>query len=215
MTHVAVVAHAGKGPRDGLKRLREALEREGVHNPLWYEVPKSRKAPAKARKALAAGSDLVIVWGGDGTVQRCVDTLAGTGSALAIIPVGTANLLASSLGMPTEIDEAVRIALHGGRSRLDTGTVNGEHFSVMAGAGFDARMVGEADRAMKDRLGRIAYVWTGARNLGRRPVKVRVKVDGKPFFSGRSSCLLVGNVGEIFGGIKAFPEASPGTAVST
>ena len=163
MTHVAVVAHAGKDPRDGLIRLREALEREGVLDPLWYEVPKSRKAPAKARKAIAAGSDLVIVWGGDGTVQRCVDMLAGTGSALAIIPVGTANLFASSLGLPTEIEEAVHIALHGRRRRLDTGTVNGEHFSVMAGAGFDARMVGEADRAMKDRLGRIAYVWTGAR----------------------------------------------------
>ena len=209
MTHVAVVAHARKGPRDGLTRLREALEREGVHDPLWYEVPKSRKAPAKARKAIAAGSDLVIVWGGDGTVQRCVDVLAGSHAALAIIPVGTANLLASSLGVPTDIDEAVRTAVRGARRRLDTGSVNGEHFSVMAGAGFDARMVGEADRAMKDRLGRVAYVWTGARNLGRSPVKVNVKVDGKSFFKGRTSCLLVGNVGEIFGGLKAFPDASP------
>ncbi len=209
MTHVAVVAHAGKGPRDGLQHLRESLEREGVLAPAWYEVAKSRKAPARARKAIAEGCDLVIVWGGDGTVQRCVDVLAGSHAVLGIIPVGTANLLATSLGVPTDIDEAVRVALHGVRRRLDTGTVNGEHFAVMAGAGFDARMVGQADRAMKDRFGRVAYAWTGARNVGRRPVKVKVKVDGKKFFSGRSTCLLIGNVGEVFGGVKAFPNASP------
>ena len=74
--------------------------REGVDDPLWFEVPKSRKAPKRVRAALDAGADLVIVWGGDGMVQRCIDALAGSDAAIAIIPAGTANLFASNLGIP-------------------------------------------------------------------------------------------------------------------
>jgi YegS/Rv2252/BmrU family lipid kinase len=209
MTTVAVVAHAEKGPAGGLERLRSELARHGVSNPLWYEVKKSRKAPPKVKQALADGADVLFVWGGDGTVQRCIDVVAGSGAAIAIVPVGTANLLATSLGLPTEIDRAVAVGLHGARRTLDTGVINGEHFSVMAGAGFDARTMAEADRNLKGRIGRAAYAWTGARNLSRDPVKARIKVDGKLFFKGRTSCVLVGNVGEVVGSIKAFPEARP------
>jgi diacylglycerol kinase (ATP) len=80
---------------------------------------------------------------------------------------------------------------------------------VMAGAGFDARMISDADRGMKDRLGRAAYVITGIRNLGARGVKATVKVDGTPFYQGKVSCVLAANVGKILGGIEAFPEARP------
>ena len=80
--------------------------RAGVADPLWYEVPKSRKAPKQVKRALAEGAELVLAWGGDGTVQRCIDVLAGTGTPLAIIPAG-ANLLATNLGIPGDIEEAV------------------------------------------------------------------------------------------------------------
>ena len=76
---------------------------------------------------------MLFVWGGDGTVQRCVDATAGAGTTLAVIPAGTANLLARNLGIPRDIAEAVRIGLQGERRALDTGTVNGELFAVMAG----------------------------------------------------------------------------------
>lgn len=92
--------------------------------------------------------------------------MAGGETVLAIPPAGTANLLATNLGIPTDLAEAVRVGLHGVRRGLDTGSVNGEHFAVTAGAGFDARMIQDADRGMKDRIGRAAYAWTGARNLG-------------------------------------------------
>ena len=70
MTTVAVVAHAGKTFDGGLLQLRRELERQGVSDPLWYEVPKSRKAPIQFRRAIKEGAELVFVWGGDGTVQR-------------------------------------------------------------------------------------------------------------------------------------------------
>ena len=135
--------------------------------------------------------------------------MAGTDTVVAILPAGTANLLATNLQIPDDLTGAVRIGLHGDRRRLDTGSVNGEHFTVMAGAGFDARMISEADRRIKDRLGRAAYLYTGMKNLSARRMKATVEVDGERFFKGRVSCVLAGNVGTILGGIKAFPDARP------
>jgi diacylglycerol kinase (ATP) len=206
---VAVVAHARKTLGGGLPELRSLLRRAGVVDPLWYEVPKSRKAPKRARQALDEGAEVIFVWGGDGTVQRCIDALAGTKAVLAILPAGTANLLATNLKIPKDLATAVQIGLTGDRRALDTGSVNGEHFAVMAGAGFDARMIADADRGLKDRLGRAAYLYTGARNLRAPRVKAAVKVDGTPFFKGPVSCVLVGNVGQLIGGVSAFDGARP------
>ncbi|MGH3178703.1 MAG: diacylglycerol/lipid kinase family protein, partial [Streptosporangiaceae bacterium] len=138
---VAVVAHCRKSFGGGLPELRKVLAREGVTDPLWHEVKKSRHAPEYARRAAEQGVDVLFVWGGDGTVQRCIDAVAGMDTAVAILPAGTANLLATNLQIPDDLAQAVRIGLHGDRRRLDTGSVNGEHFTVMAGAGFDARMI--------------------------------------------------------------------------
>ena len=74
------------------------LAREGISDPLWYEVSKSRQAPNRCARS-CRGADVIFAWGGDGLAQRCVDTLAGTDTALAIVPAGTANLLASNLGV--------------------------------------------------------------------------------------------------------------------
>ena len=209
MADVAVVAHAGKTLGGGLPELREILAREGVTDPLWYEVKKSRRAPKYARRAAAQGADVLFVWGGDGSVQRCIDAVAGTDTAVAILPAGTANLLAANLEVPRDLAEAVQVGLHGDRRRLDTGSVNGERFMVMAGAGFDARMIADADRGAKDRMGRAAYVVTGVRNLAARRARTTVKVDGKAFFKGKASCVLAANVGKILGGVEAFPQAQP------
>jgi diacylglycerol kinase (ATP) len=209
VTTVAVVAHASKSLGGGLPELRRLLAAEGVVDPLWYEVDKSRKAPAVLRKALDKGADLVLVWGGDGMVQRAVDTLAGSDVTLGVLPAGTANLFATNLGIAPRLEVAVQVALHGRPRALDVGTLNGERFAVMAGAGLDAVMIGRADRRLKDRLGRMAYVWTGvqaAREAGRQ---LRVRVDGTDWFSGRASCVLLGSFGTLTGGLVAFPDADP------
>jgi diacylglycerol kinase (ATP) len=209
MAKVAVVAHARKSLGGGLRELRELLAREGVTDPLWYEVRKSRKAPKYARRAAAEGADLMFVWGGDGTVQRCLDALTGTSAVVAILPAGTANLLATNLGVPDDLAGAVRVGLHGDRRALDTGSVNGEHFAVMAGAGFDARMIAGAGRGMKDRLGRAAYLYTGATSLFAAGVQTTVEVDGQRWYEGEASCVLAANVGKILGGVEVFPAALP------
>jgi YegS/Rv2252/BmrU family lipid kinase len=206
---IAVIANRRKQLGGGLGELRDLLSDAGHNDVLWYEVSKSRRGRKMARKACKAGASLVFVWGGDGMVQRCVDALAGSDVAIAILPAGTANLLAANLGIPADLPAAARIGLDGGRVRLDLGRVNGEHFAVMAGAGFDAEMIGDADRRLKDRIGRLAYVWTGLKHVRDAAVPVRIRVDGSKWFRGKASCVLVGNVGTIGGGIRAFEEAEP------
>ena len=212
MTKVAVVAHSGKTFGGGLPELHDVLAEEGV-DVLWYEVPKSKHAPKAVRRALGNGAEVVLAWGGDGMQQRCIEVLAGTGVPLGILPAGTGNLLATNLGVPTTVAEAVAVALHGDRRALDTGVCNGEHFAVMAGAGFDALMIKDADRGLKDRIGRAAYLWTGLRNISAAQVHGRVKVDGNLFYEGQLSCVLVGNVAKVFAGIEAFDGASPDDGV--
>jgi len=213
MTLVAVVAHRNKDFGGGLSELRRLLRAESVDEPLWLEVDKSRQAPKRVRRALKQGAGRVLVWGGDGMVQKCSDVLAGTDAIMGILPAGTANLFATNLGIPSDLEGALHVALHGTPRRLDLGTINGEHFAVMAGTGFDARMIKEADGGLKDRIGQAAYVWTGAKALGTPRQATRVRVDGHTWFKGRASCVLVGNVGQIGKGVHAFEDAQPDDGV--
>ena len=186
MTTVAVIAHRKKTFGGGLDELRSVLAHEGVE-PLWYEVPKSKKVPAAAREALAHGADLIFVWGGDGTVQRCLDARrrdrpSPWPSSRPEPPICSRT----NLDIPQDIAEAVRIGLHGHRRQLDLGRMNGEAFGVMAGAGLDALMIRDADRGLKDRAGRLAYVWTGLRNVQRPQGDDDDRRRRQPLVRGRS-----------------------------
>jgi YegS/Rv2252/BmrU family lipid kinase len=210
---VAVVAHQRKTLDGGLDELRRRITDEGVDRLLWFEVPKSRKAPKPVRKAIKAGVDLLLVWGGDGMVQRALDALAtekgGSKIPVAILPAGTGNLLAHNLDIPVSLVEAVHVAFHGRRRQIDLGKLGGEHFGVMAGVGFDGAMINDADRKMKERLGKLAYVWTGLRHLDGEPATAKITIDGTKWFDDEASCVLIGNVSRISGGIKAFDDAKP------
>ena len=205
---VAVVAHAEKQLGGGLPELRRVLERAGVDEPLWYEVPKAKRASEQAQRAIDQGAELVFAWGGDGTVRRCIDVLAGSDARLAVLPAGTANLFATNLAIPEDIERAVAVGLRGDRRMLDVGRFEKERFAVMAGAGFDAAMIRDADD-LKERVGRAAYLWSGSRNLRRKGFGAEIAVDGTDWYEGDATCILLGNLGDIFGGVEVFPDARP------
>jgi diacylglycerol kinase (ATP) len=207
---VAVIAHAGKTFGGGLQELRKVLDAAGHPTPLWYEVQKSKKAPRAIRRAIHDGADLFFIWGGDGMVQRCIDAMADAGCKLpiAILPAGTANLLAQNIGIPNDIAQAVDLGLNGIRQGLDVGVVNGERFAVMAGTGLDAITMRNVSTDQKELLGRLAYFRSGITAIRKDPVLMSICVNGRPWFTGKASCVLVGNVGTITGGIKLFPQAS-------
>jgi diacylglycerol kinase (ATP) len=209
MTRTAVVAHVGKTFGGGLPELRRELERQGVDDPVWLEIEKSKYAPKAVKNALEQRADLIFVWGGDGTVQRCLDTVADTDTKLAIVPAGAANLFARNLGIPQDIGRCVDIGLHGERRRLDVGCFNGERFGVMAGAGFDAAMIQQTGGSLKNHLGRVAYVWSGSQSLRAKPFRAKIAVDGTPWYDDKASCILIGNLGSLFGGVEVFGDADP------
>jgi diacylglycerol kinase (ATP) len=186
-----------------------ALADAGHADPPWAEVPKSKKAPKQVRRLLEDGVDRLLVWGGDGTVRRCIDTIVGEGAHvdLGILPAGTANLLASALGIPMNVRDAVDVALHGDPRPIDIGVMNDEAFAVMAGTGFDALMIRDASNGAKHRLGRLSYVRAGIRHIGTSGTEVKITIDDRAWFKGRAGCVLVGNVGTILGGIEVFPDA--------
>ena len=205
---VAVVAHQKKRLDGDLGALRAALADRGVTDPIWYQVPKSKKAPKKAKKAVEEGAEVLLVWGGDGTVRRCLDAVAGSGVPIGILPAGSANLLANNLGIQEDLESALDTALYGSVRLLDVGVLNDERFAVMAGTGLDAVMVRDADDR-KDRLGRFAYIVSAIKALRTNRVRTTIDVDGDRWFEGWTSCVLVGNVGVVTGGLHVFPDAQP------
>ncbi|MGE0308621.1 MAG: diacylglycerol kinase family protein [Acidimicrobiia bacterium] len=214
MTVVGVIAHERKSVGGGLPELRTRLAEQGFNDPFWRQLSKSKQSPAAVRELIDEGVTTLFTWGGDGTVQRTIDAVVAAGAGdrvdLAVVPAGTANLFAHNLSLPIgDVAAAVDVGLNGHRSCLDVGKVNGEHFAVMAGIGFDAAMIKGADRSLKDRVGRLAYLWTGAKSMTTETTKVVVEVDGAEWFRGKAGCVMCGNVGTLMGGVTAFPNASP------
>ena len=210
---VAVVVHKGKTFGGGLEELRRVLTAVGHPKPLWYEVDKSRRAPKAVKRAVKDGATLLFVWGGDGMVQHCIDALAGADVPVAILPAGTGNLLATSFGIPKDIPKAVEIGLHGTRRGIDVGLMNGERFAAMAGTGFDAIMIRDTSDEAKESVGRLAYFESSLKAMRAKRTRTKIRVDGEVWFKGKASCVLIGNIGTVTGGMKVFPDAAPDDGV--
>jgi YegS/Rv2252/BmrU family lipid kinase len=213
---VAVVFNpvgAGEHAEQRKRELVQALEAAGAGEVLLEETTPEDPGRGPAERAIKERADLVLVAGGDGTVMACVSALAGSQTPLAVLPLGTGNLLATNLGLPTELAEAVEVALHGRRRRVDVGALDDDRFVVMSGIGFDAAMLRDADPSMKSRLGALAYVLSGLRQLRRRSTDYRIALDDSPSFHRLAQGVLVGNLGRLQGGLEVLPGAEPDDGV--
>ena len=154
---------------------------------------------AKIAAERAASYDVVFTLGGDGTAMDVMGALAGKGPPVGILPGGTGNLLARSLGIPLTIRRAVRALATGREARIDLGKLgDGRILGIGAGVGVDATMIAETPRWLKRRLGVLSYVIVGLRSLLRFDAfEVEGLVDGVPFRR-RASAILVANFGTMF-----------------
>ena len=160
-----------------------------------------------------AALDLLAIAGGDGTINEAVNGLisvsgAGATSALplCIVPLGTANVLAREIGQRFSPAVAAKTALNGEQRQVYLGQANGRCFTIMAGAGFDAHVVANVSTALKQRVGKLAYVWEALRQLFLFPYgRYRVTVDGAAY----DAASVVVAKGRLYAGpYVAAPEAS-------
>ncbi|HJY86180.1 MAG TPA: diacylglycerol kinase family protein [Candidatus Acidoferrales bacterium] len=154
-----------------LEQARKILARAGIESELQATTGMGT-ATGLARLAVEERRQLVIICGGDGTVNEAVNGLVGSQVPLAVLPAGTANVLAKELGIPWDIPRAAEWVLRGTRARIALGVATPlrepalrRFFLCVAGAGTDARMVYSVSWALKQRAGILAYWFEAFRQL--------------------------------------------------
>jgi diacylglycerol kinase family enzyme len=141
--------------------------------------------------------------------MACATGLAGSEVPLAVLPLGTGNLAAANFDIPTDLDDALEIALTCRRRRIDLGKTGDGRFVIAAGIGFDAAMLRDANHTLKAKVGPLAYVWSALRNLRRPRAAYHLRLDGGQELTRRPQGVLVANLGKIQGGLPILPDAVP------
>jgi diacylglycerol kinase family enzyme len=172
-------------------RLKLALRRRGL-DPSWIET----RIDYHAGQIIDdhPGDGPVVVIGGDGTVQPAASRLCGGDRALLAVPRGSGNVFARSLGVPLLLDQALALLKRGRVVRVDVGRMAGEVFLLGVGIGLDAHVIRGADRALKRRVGGLAYVYSAAQNLPVEHYEFEIEIDGRRFRE-RAAAIHVANFG--------------------
>ena len=138
------------------------IERQGIAVRA-QGTTRAGEATELARNAIQAGAELIIVCGGDGTINEVVCGMARSQVPLAVLPAGTANVLAREIGLPLSIPAAARALVDCHPRRLALGCASSRYFLLMAGVGFDAGVVRRVDARHKRRLGMATYIFQALR----------------------------------------------------
>jgi YegS/Rv2252/BmrU family lipid kinase len=186
--------------------IRDELTRRGLHAAIEV-TERAGHARELAAAAVAERADLVIVWGGDGTVNETGSALAGTPTALGLVPAGSGNGLAAALGVPRDPRLAIAAALEAGTRTVDVGMLGDRPFFNVAGIGFDAHVARIFNARDRGRRGPWPYVFIGVREGCRYSgLNYTVQLDGESH-SSRALLITFANGQEFGMGMKIAPRA--------
>lgn len=185
-----------------LKRLAEDLGANGWQLEL-VETHKSGDAMWLSRQAARDGLDLVLVAGGDGTINEAANGLVGSNTILGIVPVGTGNILAHQMHMPIlspvppyQVSEVADSLLRSRVQRVDAGVINGRYFVCWAGAGLDAEIAAQLEPRTRyaKRLRTLPYI-IAAFSVASwfKGFRTRVSVEGRAFNT-RALLIVASNI---------------------
>jgi diacylglycerol kinase (ATP) len=215
----AVVFNPAKIDRSRLNRVVEwEAERAGWGSTIWLETDPDDAGLAATRRALDEGARMLVVAGGDGTVRAVAEAAADSGVPIALVPVGTGNVLARNLHLPLSgVETAVRIAFTGRSRPIDVGQARIRRadgadetrvFMVMAGLGLDAAIMVSTNSRFKRLFGWVAYVTGALRAVNRfQRFRAAITVDGEAGARTRSHTVMVCNCGQLPGGLLLVPDA--------
>jgi diacylglycerol kinase (ATP) len=198
--------------------LREEIGRHAIATgwgePLWLETTTDQPSRPTSDELVSAHVDRVIAAGGDGTIRMVADRLAQSAIPMAVVPLGTGNLLARNLDIPLPEDEALEVAFGDHTRDIDLIKVTvdgapGEHFAVIGGLGVDAMIMDETSPDLKDTIGAGAYFIAAAKALGRTPIDMRITLDDRRPRHRNAMICVIGNVGTLAGNLTLIPGARP------
>ncbi|MBW3571874.1 MAG: diacylglycerol kinase family lipid kinase [Gemmatimonadetes bacterium] len=194
-----VILNPAAGQTDTEKVLRLLAGAMAVRGASFdvFQTAAAGDAQRAAKEAVAHGYRAVVAVGGDGTVGEVITGLAGTDVPVGIVAKGTANQVASNLGIPRDIEAAVEVAVNGLPAPIDLGQLDdGRYFALAAGAGWDAAVMATATRELKDRWGFAAYIYAGLQ-VGVKPPRHRYRIvaDGREI-KVRAAMVLLANMGQ-------------------
>ena len=156
------------------------------------------EAEAMARRGVQEGFEKIVAAGGDGTVNEVVNGLAGTGTTLGLLPIGTMNVFATELGLPVhDLDRCWSIVQGENTRDVDLPKANQKHFVQLAGVGLDAQVVKETSAQLKRNFGPLSYLISAAQVAARQPPRLFIQSEDASIDEG--SFVLVGN-GRLYGG---------------
>jgi len=194
---IAAIVNSGSGPGHGaaiVPELQDLFARAGARVDV-HVVHDERSIAEAIAAARSSAPDAIVAGGGDGTVSRIAGDMAGTGLAFGVLPMGTLNHFAKDLGVPVELEDAVRTIVHGVAAAVDTAVVNDRRFVNNSSLGLYPDIVRERERQQR-RLGRgkwWAFAWAAVSALRRYPLlHVRLVVDGETR-TRRTPFVFVGN----------------------
>jgi diacylglycerol kinase (ATP) len=192
---VVILNPAARGIRGNRLRAQVASITRGA---TLCETSSAGEAEGLARSAAAEGFERIVAAGGDGTINEIVNGIAGRNVALGLLPVGTMNVFATELGLPTNDLRRCWEIIQENRTRpVDLPSANGKHFVQLAGVGLDAQVVKETSRAFKRNFGPLSYMISAAQIASRPPPRLRIESENAVTEEG--SFVLVGN-GRLYGG---------------
>lgn len=183
-------------PKAGLSRSRVVDTIVGLLQNAGATITRSNATTAEeardqaSRAARSGDYDAILAAGGDGTVRQAAAAAAGTSCPVAPIMLGTGNVLAHELGLPRRPDALARMIIDGPEVEIEMGLANGEPFLLMAGAGFDGRVIAGLDHGLKQRLWKLAYVPPVLRALASPADRLAITCDGK---TGNAAWAIVSN----------------------
>jgi diacylglycerol kinase (ATP) len=205
----AVIVHnPGSGRRRDRREFLSAMVMALAQRGIGAEVRVTTTpgdATRLARDAVADGSPMIVVHGGDGTVNEAMQPIVGSRTLLAVWPGGTANVLARELGLPRDIERVADMIAAGRVRRVAVGRAGARYFLLMAGVGVDATLVRVVNPTLKRLIGEGAYWVAAVGQLARwRPERFRVEVNGREY---RATLAVIARVASYGGGLRLAPRA--------
>lgn len=195
MKRIALVHNPGAGSQTDEERPQIEAELRALGELTTHLVDEAHAPAALARAALEAGVDVLVASGGDGTVSACAAAILGREDVvLGIVPRGTGNSIATTLGIPKPLDEACAVIAAGHARRIDTARVGERPMVLMACVGLHADSITETPTEAKQALGKLAYAITGLTlSATTTPFEIAIGTD-EDAFELEASALTIANL---------------------